>query len=334
MYMVPDMTDMTRLQSEFDKLGCVTVAQSSSDDHHHHEQSVDLKVDPENFRRIEELVKMTDFGRVEVLQMRMAGAATGPHTLPTKGDAPQMDDIHEEEIVAKSHKETFTKESLHTGPDNRLNRHKDELEHLLNEVVGIDLNEDKEFSDEEVPDGTLPGKKKSKKAKKKALPTPVEAGNNDKETSNVFESTTSSVVAPEVSKPVAQHIVKLSKKDKRLEKEEKLEKELQAKILQDRIMQQKRELSTQQADSLIMSESVAITSADDENNKESPAANSNPQKAQSCNTCGGAFFDSKSYRDHFRSEWHRFNLKRKQKNLPVISSEVEFLSLSVEQLLI
>lgn len=34
----------------------------------------------------------------------------------------------------------------------------------------------------------------------------------------------------------------------------------------------------------------------------------------------------------YRSEWHRFNLKRKMKNLPLITSEIEFLQLSVDQL--
>jgi len=51
---------------------------------------------------------------------------------------------------------------------------------------------------------------------------------------------------------------------------------------------------------------------------------------RACNTCGGSF-DSASYREHFRSEWHRFNLKAKMKNKKPIN-EAQFLALSVEAL--
>ena len=51
---------------------------------------------------------------------------------------------------------------------------------------------------------------------------------------------------------------------------------------------------------------------------------------KACNTCGGAF-DSAGYRAHFRSEWHRFNLKAKLKNKRAID-EATFLALSVEAL--
>ncbi|RHY90363.1 hypothetical protein DYB35_009784 [Aphanomyces astaci] len=37
-----------------------------------------------------------------------------------------------------------------------------------------------------------------------------------------------------------------------------------------------------------------------------------------CSTCGGAFVDTALYRQHFRSEWHRYNLKLKAKKRPVI----------------
>ncbi|RHZ05143.1 hypothetical protein DYB37_002570 [Aphanomyces astaci] len=37
-----------------------------------------------------------------------------------------------------------------------------------------------------------------------------------------------------------------------------------------------------------------------------------------CSTCGGAFVDTALYRQHFQSEWHRYNLKLKAKKRPVI----------------
>ena len=42
-----------------------------------------------------------------------------------------------------------------------------------------------------------------------------------------------------------------------------------------------------------------------------------------CNTCGGAFTPGE-YRLHFRSDWHRYNVKLKMKNVPPVS-EQEFL---------
>eukprot|EP00744_Colponema_vietnamica_P014242 GILI01019941.1.p1 GENE.GILI01019941.1~~GILI01019941.1.p1 ORF type:complete len:121 (+),score=32.77 GILI01019941.1:134-496(+) len=43
-------------------------------------------------------------------------------------------------------------------------------------------------------------------------------------------------------------------------------------------------------------------------------------KKWSCNTCSGSSFDSaEEHRSHFRSDWHRFNLKRKQKSLETIT---------------
>jgi hypothetical protein len=72
---------------------------------------------------------------------------------------------------------------------------------------------------------------------------------------------------------------------------------------------------------------------------------------QSCNTCGGEFHSTQEFRNHFkygkkffhsmikiilkllfRSEWHRYNLTRKMKNLPAITTEEEFLASAVKDL--
>lgn len=45
-----------------------------------------------------------------------------------------------------------------------------------------------------------------------------------------------------------------------------------------------------------------------------------------CSSCEAGFNTANEHREHFRSDWHRFNLKRKNKGLPVIS-ESEFNSL-------
>lgn len=45
-----------------------------------------------------------------------------------------------------------------------------------------------------------------------------------------------------------------------------------------------------------------------------------------CSTCETGFEQPTEHREHFRSDWHRYNLKRKNRNLPIMS-EAEFNSL-------
>lgn len=45
-------------------------------------------------------------------------------------------------------------------------------------------------------------------------------------------------------------------------------------------------------------------------------------KSKQCGTCGGDFGDDvQKYREHFRSEWHRYNLKCKANKLPLVDEE-------------
>ncbi|KAJ9146192.1 hypothetical protein P3X46_028491 [Hevea brasiliensis] len=44
-------------------------------------------------------------------------------------------------------------------------------------------------------------------------------------------------------------------------------------------------------------------------------------KQHKCNTCNAFVGDAKQYRDHFKSEWHKHNLKRKTKQLPPLTAE-------------
>lgn len=45
-----------------------------------------------------------------------------------------------------------------------------------------------------------------------------------------------------------------------------------------------------------------------------------------CSTCEIGFMQATEHREHFRSDWHRYNMKRKNRNLPVMS-EAEYNSL-------
>ncbi len=53
------------------------------------------------------------------------------------------------------------------------------------------------------------------------------------------------------------------------------------------------------------------------------SAGADDEQRKSCNTCGGSFTASE-YRSHFRSDWHRYNMKLKMKGVSPID-EKEFL---------
>ncbi|KAI3464608.1 hypothetical protein Pfo_021271 [Paulownia fortunei] len=44
-------------------------------------------------------------------------------------------------------------------------------------------------------------------------------------------------------------------------------------------------------------------------------------KQQKCNTCSAFVGDAKEYREHFKSEWHKHNLRRKTRQLPPLTAE-------------
>mmetsp|Transcript_107889 Transcript_107889/g.344359 ORF Transcript_107889/g.344359 Transcript_107889/m.344359 type:complete len:385 (+) Transcript_107889:121-1275(+) len=54
-----------------------------------------------------------------------------------------------------------------------------------------------------------------------------------------------------------------------------------------------------------------------------------PKKGMKCSACSAEFEDAGEYRQHCRSEWHNFNLKRKVKSLPPVSEE-EFAEISLD----
>ena len=44
-------------------------------------------------------------------------------------------------------------------------------------------------------------------------------------------------------------------------------------------------------------------------------------KQNKCSTCDAFVGDSKQYREHFKSDWHKHNLRRKTRQLPPLSAE-------------
>ena len=111
---------------------------------------------------------------------------------------------------------------------------------------------------------------------------------------------------------------KQGKKAKRAEKEKCEQQETERNAMKARLEQEK----VRQAEIAVKAEGPAP--GGETSSITSSAAVSGDTKA--CTTCGGAF-DKAAYREHFRSEWHRCNLKRKMEGHAILSEE-EFLSLS------
>ena len=44
-------------------------------------------------------------------------------------------------------------------------------------------------------------------------------------------------------------------------------------------------------------------------------------KQNRCSTCDAIVGDAKQYREHFKSDWHKHNLKRKTRQLPPLTAE-------------
>ncbi|KAL7463157.1 hypothetical protein ACHAXS_003540 [Conticribra weissflogii] len=137
---------------------------------------------------------------------------------------------------------------------------------------------------------------------------------------NLKESTddhTNDIQSPESraanSRKAQKAAQKKSKKAKRREKEEQVERD--NRISAEKTRQRERAGRLGLTDNDGDNGATAIGKSED--------ANATGGDAKPCNTCGGAFTPGE-YRSHFRSDWHRYNVKLKMKGVPPVS-EKEFL---------
>mmetsp|Transcript_26202 Transcript_26202/g.49167 ORF Transcript_26202/g.49167 Transcript_26202/m.49167 type:complete len:522 (+) Transcript_26202:59-1624(+) len=113
---------------------------------------------------------------------------------------------------------------------------------------------------------------------------------------------------------------KKSKKNKRLEKEKQKQLDSQEQERSERLLAletERLESSVTTTDSSVPT--TATVKADGPGNM--------PFK---CNTCSAGFAESAAHRAHFKSDWHRINLKRKLLKLPLVTSEEEFYSANID----
>ncbi|KAK1733785.1 ribosome maturation protein SBDS [Skeletonema marinoi] len=136
--------------------------------------------------------------------------------------------------------------------------------------------------------------------------------NNDDNDHDDHQSTITKVANSRKAQKAAQ---KKSKKAKRREKEDAVERE--EKIAAEKARQKERDerRGIQQNSTAGDGATTSIS------NNTNQVSNAGDTKA--CNTCGGSFAPHE-YRSHFRSDWHRYNVKLKMKGCATVS-EKEFL---------
>mmetsp|Transcript_3796 Transcript_3796/g.5170 ORF Transcript_3796/g.5170 Transcript_3796/m.5170 type:complete len:426 (-) Transcript_3796:149-1426(-) len=114
-------------------------------------------------------------------------------------------------------------------------------------------------------------------------------------------------VTPQNSRKAAKKAQKKSKKAKRREKEAEAE----------RLARKEKEIQRQAEREARLKENDKSYEAIQSTYAESSG---DVSSFTSCNTCGGKFTKSQ-YRAHFRTDWHRYNLKLKMQGVPCITEE-------------
>ncbi len=157
---------MTEYTAEIEKLAGVIVPSNKTKElEEASEELIDVKLDPEHFRKIEELTKSvgTGRGRVEVLQLRMASTTVGINGGAMESKEPEPEPV-EKEMPAVS--ETSKGKKNASKPSKReeelAKKEKNDLSALLSEVTGrSDIVEGSDEDDEEDMPSMITSKKVS-----------------------------------------------------------------------------------------------------------------------------------------------------------------------------
>ncbi|KAI3880148.1 hypothetical protein MKX03_008183 [Papaver bracteatum] len=84
-------------------------------------------------------------------------------------------------------------------------------------------------------------------------------------------------------------------------------------------------LNTAELDEIKLSEALqkhSISEVNNVANKIVPTVNDDTKKNKNkCSTCNAFVGDVKQYREHFKSEWHKHNLRRKTRQLPPLTAD-------------
>lgn len=277
----------------------------------------DVRIDPEVFRLLSKIPELTDGkGLVEVLQLRTAvgdSKAMGKAAVALSSLAAGESDSGGQSSGLKRDKNEEGKGGGDDEQEERADKGEEgEDEEEEEEVIGIVKRGRKQ-------------KNKGKKASAPRLPARIEeeeeecdeeGEEDDSDEDDEGEERLSTFAAMQLSVGggsgggggKAKSEPKKGKKSKRLEKEARTEQESRLQAIKTRM---EHDAAKAQAAS-----EAAIPEA----------ASAAGGKAQTCTTCKAPFADSTAYRNHFKSEWHRYNLKAKLEGHPIVTSEVEWAS--------
>lgn len=148
---------MAAFAEEIEKLAGVIVSpakpKDGDNDNKQVEAFIDVKLDPEHFRRIEELAKTVGDGhsRVEVLQLRMA-STTGVH-----GGATEHKEAEPEPVETEVSQQTTSKSKKGVNKTSKreeelAKKEKNDLSALLSEVTGrADIADGSDDEEEDIP---------------------------------------------------------------------------------------------------------------------------------------------------------------------------------------
>ena len=288
---------------------------------------MEFKFDTELFRKLEETVQQhtRNEGILEVLQLRTSSGptdSTTSNTTTTTDDNPIDTELPQPQIEKKA-KDIISKSEL-----KKIEKNND---------FKVNANSDDDNDDEEeTVFGIVKKNKKIKKNKNKNdidKNDTVEHNHRDNEDDDGDDDD---------DKDDGKGTQKKSKKAKRLEKEEKKERELKESKLKQRMENEKAKREAISTTTTTTTTTTTDASTPAEVDKPAAttataattigAATTTSSSSSKCNTCGGSFPDAASYRAHFKSEWHRYNLNRKMKSLPIVSSEEAFAKLSFDEI--
>jgi len=298
---------------------------------------LEFKFDTELFRKLEETVQQhtNNEGILEVLQLR---TSSGPsdnnnnnnsnNNTNTTNTTNEDNNMEIDQILPKIEKKS--KDVISKSELKRLERNND-FKGKSNKLADEDTDDD---SNGEEEDETVFGiVKKNKKAKKKKKNTDNDKNDNKINQGNELNNEDDDDDDDDADDKADNKSSKRSKKAKRLEKEAKKEREIKESKLKERLENEKakREATTSNSVSTDVSSS-SLSSNITQATTITATATATTSSSSKCNTCGGSFPDATSYRAHFKSEWHRYNLNRKMKNLSIVSSEEEFAKLSFDEI--
>jgi len=295
---------------------------------------MEFKFDTELFRKLEETVQQhtRNEGILEVLQLRTSsGPSDSSTTSNTTNNTTTPDDNPIDTELPQPQIEKKAKDVISKSELKKIEKNND---------FKVNANSDDDDDDDDEEETVFGIVKKNKKIKKNKNKNDIDK--NDTVEKHNHRDNEDDDGDDDDDKGDGKGAQKKSKKAKRLEKEEKKEREVKESKMKQRIENEKakREAAISTTTTTTTTTTTDASAPTTEVDKQAATtattgttiAAATTTTSSKCNTCGGSFPDAASYRAHFKSEWHRYNLNRKMKSLPIVPTEEAFAKLSFDEI--